>query len=138
MSSLTIRRLTPDDADASFILARLDDPSLTAEDWRAVIEGAPEAGGVLGAVRDGRVRGILRYSLVATPTGGRLFDIEALTAFDLFDPAVITRALVQAALTSARQDHGCARIGLSTGFDAAGKETVLRCIIDAATLHRVF
>ncbi|RZJ96913.1 MAG: hypothetical protein EON88_05160 [Brevundimonas sp.] len=138
MSPLAIRRLTPDDADAAFILARLDDPSLTSEDWRAVVEGAPEAGGVLGAFTGDHARGILRYSLVATPKDGPLFNIEALTAFDLFDPAPIARALVQAALTCARQDYGCVRIGLSTGFEAAGCDAVLRSIIDAATLHRVF
>ena len=138
MSPLSIRRLARDDADPTFILARLDDPSLAADDWRVVVEGAPEAGGVLGAFTDARVQGVLRYSILETVNGGSVFNIEALTAFDLFDPAPVAYALVQAALATARQHHGCARIGLSASFETASRETVLRSIAGTASLHRVF
>lgn len=138
MSSLSIRRLTSNDVAAAFTLARLDDPSLTAEGWGAVVDGAPDVGGVLGAFADDRVRGILRYSILATPNSGPLFNIEALTAFDLFYPEPVAYALVEAALATARQDHGCARIGLSASFETASRETVLSSIAGTASLHRVF
>ncbi|RZJ38775.1 MAG: hypothetical protein EON86_15265 [Brevundimonas sp.] len=138
MSPPSIRRLTPDDADATFALARLDDPSLTADGWRAVVGRAPEAGGVLGALADDGVQGVLRYSILAAAQDGPLFNIEALTAFDLFDPAPVADALVQAALAHALRDHGCARIGLSTGVETVRRGPVLRSITEAASLHRVF
>lgn len=138
MSPLTIRRLVPEDADAAFTLARLDDPSLTADEWRALVQDAPGVSGVLGAFAEGRVQGILRYSIVATPHGGSLFNIEALTAFDLFDPAPVAYALVQEAMTCARRDHSCERMGLSARLETAGRETVLRSIAGTASLHRVF
>lgn len=138
MSSLSIRRLSRKDADAAFALALLDDPSLTAEAWRGLVETAPAGGGVLGAFVGDTVRGILRYTLLGNDTRDRLFDIEGLTAFDLFDPAPVAGALVRYAENCARKDHACARIGLSAGFGAANRDLVLRSITDAATLHRVF
>lgn len=136
MASVSIRRLTPDDAPESYVLAHLGEPDLSPERWRATIEADPTRGGVIGAFSGPTVRAILRYSVAATAEGERLFLIEALAAFDLFDPAAVAEPLLRAARRMAEAD--CIGLALSRRLDAPGLNDVLDLTARTAVLHRVF
>ncbi|WAC60938.1 hypothetical protein [Brevundimonas sp. SL130] len=135
MSALLYRRLERAEADQTYVLARMANPRLTLDAWRAMVAAAPAVGGVLAAVVNDCVRAILAYSISTDPTGARRFMVENLVAFDLLRPEDLIAPLVSAACDLAR--HGCNSIGLSSPLDTPGHEAVLRQIADAAVLHRV-
>lgn len=135
MSALQYRRLESDEADQAYVLARMGNPRLTTQSWRALVAAPPAAGGVLAAVANGCVRAILAYSISTDPAGERRFMVENLVAFDLLRPENLIAPLVSAACDLARR--GCSSIGLSAPLDAPGHAAVMRQIADAAVLHRV-
>lgn len=136
MSNLHIRRLDVRDAGDSFALAQLSDPVLTPDAWRNIIAAAADQAGVIGAFSGPTVRAVLLYSIVVNGGGERLFVIDGLAAFDLFDPTTTADAL----LAEARQqaDMTCSGLALSARLDGARIDDVLRCAADTAVLHRVF
>lgn len=135
MSVIQYRRLRSDEADQTYVLARMADPRLAMESWRAMVGSAPSAGGVLGAVGDSGVRAVLAYSISTNPAGERQLMVETLVAFDLLRPENLIQPLVSAACELARRE--CDSIGVSARMDAPGLEAILRQIADAAVLHRV-
>lgn len=136
MSNLPIRRLGVCDAESAFALAQLSDSTLTRDMWRAIITAAPDLAGVIGVFCDQTVRAILQYSIVVKGSGERLFVIDSLAAFDLFDPARTADALLAEARRQA--GIGCSGLALSARLDGARLDDVLRCAADTAVLHRVF
>jgi len=136
MASLSIRRLTPDDAPDSYVLAHLGEPDLSPELWREAVAADPSCAGVIGAFSGRTVRAILRYSVALTPAGERLFLIEGLAAFDLFDPAAVAERLLQAARRLAEAD--CAGLALARRLNAPGLDDILHLAERTAVLHRVF
>lgn len=136
MSNLPIRRLGVCDAESSFALAQLSDPTLTPAAWRAIIAAAPDLAGVIGVFSGQTVRAILQYSIVVKGDGERLFVIDGLAAFDLFDPTTTADALLAEARRQA--DMSCSGLAISARLDGARIDDVLRCAADTAVLHRVF
>ncbi|QYC11434.1 hypothetical protein [Brevundimonas nasdae] len=136
MSNLQIRRLDVHDADDSFALAQLSDPALTPDAWRSITAAAADQAGVIGAFSNRTVRAILQYSIVVNGGGERLFVIDGLAAFDLFDPTTTADALLAEARRQA--DISCSGLALSARLDGARINDVLRCAADTAVLHRVF
>jgi len=55
MSALQYRRLSGDEADQAYVIARMADSTLTMDAWRARVAAAPAAGGVMAAVAGGGV-----------------------------------------------------------------------------------
>lgn len=135
MSVLQYRRLDGEEADRAYVLARMADPTLTMEAWRAAVQTPPSLGGVLGAMAGDCVRAILAYSISTSPRGERQFMVDGLAAFDLLRPERLVQELIETACDLARRD--CAAIGLSARLDAPGREAVMRHIADGAVLHRV-
>ena len=136
MSNLQIRRLDIRDAEDSFALAQLSDPALTPDAWRRITAAAADQAGVIGAFLNRTVRAILQYSIVVNGGGERLFVIDGLAAFDLFDPTTTADALLAEARRQA--DMSCSGLALSARLDGARINDVLRCAADTAVLHRVF
>lgn len=136
MSNLHIRRLDVRDAEDSFALAQLSDPALTPDVWRSIIAAAADQAGVIGAFSGPTIRAVLQYSIVVNGGGERLFVIDGLAAFDLFDPATTADALLAEARRQA--DMTCSGLALSARLDGTRIDDVLRCAADTAVLHRVF
>lgn len=136
MSNLQIRRLDIRDAEDSFALAQLSAPALTSDAWRSITAAAADQAGVIGAFSGRTVRAILQYSIVVNGGGERLFVIDGLAAFDLFDPTTTADALLAEARRQA--DMSCSGLALSARLDGARINDVLRCAADTAVLHRVF
>nr|WP_314436048.1 hypothetical protein [uncultured Brevundimonas sp.] len=136
MGKLLIRRLGACDADSSYVLARLSDPALTPDAWRAILAAAPDRAGVIGAFSRQTVRAVLQYSIVVKDGGERLFVIDGLAAFDLFDPTTTANALLAEARRQA--DISCSGLALSARLGSAGIDDLLRCAAGTAVLHRVF
>lgn len=98
MARVSIHRLSPDDVDEAYVLARLGNAGLTLKAWRvraAARNGLPTAGGLLLA-RDQEARpcGLAVYALTDTPDGRRIVQIESLIGFDVLDPQSVASALV--------------------------------------------
>lgn len=135
MNALQYRRLSGDEADQAYVIARMADSTLTMDAWRARVAAAPAAGGVMAAVAGGVVRAVLAYTIATTTEGERQFIVDALVAFDLLRPERLVQGLIDAACDLARQN--CKAIGLSAGLDAPGRDAVIRHIAEGAVLHRV-
>lgn len=136
MSKLNIRRLSAHEVEETFALAQLSNSALSTDAWRRVIASSPDKAGVIGAFSGASVRAVLQYSIVTTGSDERLFVIDGLAAFDLFDPTMTADALLAEARRLA--DLNCSGLALSARLDGARVDDVLRCAADTAVLHRVF
>jgi len=110
MARVFIHRLSPDDVDEAYVLARLGNAGLTLKGWRvraAARNSRPTAGGVLLARdHEARPRGLAVYALTDPPDGRRTVQIESLVGFDVLDPQSVAAALVAEVVRLARAE-GC-------------------------------
>lgn len=110
MACISIHRLSNDEMDEAWVLARLADPGLTLKAWRtraAARNASPASGGVLLA-RDEEVRpcGLAVYSLAEQPDGRRSLQVESLIGFGVLDPMAVASALIAEVVGLARVS-GC-------------------------------
>ena len=81
-----VRLLKPDDALPTFALARLYDPSLTPDGWRAQLTCPSAQEGTFAALRGTTPRALLRYLVTRAGDGVEVLVVRWVTAFDLMDP----------------------------------------------------
>ncbi|MDQ8029002.1 MAG: hypothetical protein REJ23_09755 [Brevundimonas sp.] len=91
---LDVRLLTPDDALATYALARLREPTLTPQDWAAELARPAAEQGTFAAFCGSTPRGLLRYMLTHTTDGAGVVVIRWITAFDLIDPRRVAEDLI--------------------------------------------
>lgn len=116
MVCLSIHRLSNDEMDEAWVLARLGDPGLTLTAWRAQAKArnaSPASGGVLLA-RDEEARpcGLAVYTVSDQPNGRRSLQVESLIGFGVLDPVAVTSALVAEVVRLARV-AGCETLCLT-------------------------
>lgn len=106
MVCVSIHRLSEDEMDEAWVLARLGDPGLTLKAWRARAKArnaSPASGGVLMA-RDEEARpcGLAVYTVSDQPDGRRSLQVESLIAFSALDPVGVASALIAEVVRLAR------------------------------------
>lgn len=106
MACISIHRLSNDEMDEAWVLARLGDPALTLKAWRARAKArnaSPASGGVLLA-RDEEARpcGLAVYTVSDQPDGRRSLQVESLIAFSALDPVDVASALIAEVVRLAR------------------------------------
>ena len=106
MACISIHRLSNDEVDEAWVLARLGDPCMTLKTWRARAKArnaSPASGGVLLA-RDEEARpcGLAVYALADQPDGRRSLQVESLIGFGVLDPVAVASALVAEVVGLAR------------------------------------
>lgn len=120
MACVTIHRLSVEDTDEAWVLARLGDPGLTLEAWReraARRNASPMTGGVLLARdRTARPCGLAVYTLADLPGGGRSLQVESLIGFAVLDPFAVASALISEVVRLART-FGCETLCLMRPLD---------------------
>jgi len=110
MVCVSIHRLSNDEIDEAWVLARLGDAGLTLKAWRARAAARialPAAGGVLLA-RDEAARpcGLAVYGMSDQPDGRLSLQVESLVSFDALDPRTVASALIMEVVRLARA-MGC-------------------------------
>lgn len=131
---LDVRLLTPDDALATYALARLREPTLTPQDWAAELARPITEEGTFAAFGGNTPRGLLRYMVTHAADGAEVFVIRWVTAFDLINPRHVAEALI-AAVREREVREGrvtawapCGSCGV--GFDSAvAGEAVLHSVL---------
>ncbi len=106
MACFSIHRLSDDEVDEAWVLARLGDPRLTLKTWRARAKArnaSPASGGVLLA-RDEEARpsGLAVYTLADQPDGRRSLQVESLIGFGVLNPMAVASALIAEVVRLAR------------------------------------
>lgn len=110
MACISIHRLSNDEVDEAWVLARLADAGLTLKAWRAKAaarNASPASGGVLLA-RDEQARpcGLVVYALADQPGGRRSLQVESLIGFGVLDPLAVASPLIAEVVRLARV-FGC-------------------------------
>lgn len=132
MAPVSIRRLTPEQVEASLVLARLHAPDLSLDDWRRLIgTGHEDDSGAWGAFARDTLQGILAFERVEG-AHARFLIIRHLAVFSLFDAGPVLDPLLDAAEALARRHH--AVLGLSS--EAA--PSVMRRVMRSGCVHQVF
>lgn len=132
MAAVSIRRLTPEHAEASAALARLHAPDLSLDQWRRLLRrDAGEESGVWGAFIDDAVHGLLAYERLEGADTVFLL-VRRLAVFDLFDADRVLDRLLEVAEDLARR-HGAV---LCLALEGAPR--ALRRIIRSGCVHQMF
>jgi hypothetical protein len=111
MHRIRIARLTQDDANEAFGLARLAFEGLTPARWRSIARrwtarpGA-DAGALVARDAAGRLVGFAPFEVRRRLGAGRVLWVERVIAFALLDPTPIVDALARGVTLVAR-DLGC-------------------------------
>lgn len=136
MADLHITPLADRDADEALVLARLDDPSISADVWRREVLSADET--MVVARRDaGPLVGLARYRVERTDAAKTAFHLVQLIAVDMLRPAYVASALMNEMLWRAREEH-CTSFRVETALARGVEPMTLAIAAGVCRLHSLF
>lgn len=141
MGQLRINGLCASEIDEVLVLARLIDPSLGVEAWRAEaleICGSDGPESIVLARRDaGPLCGFGRYRLDDPDADHPTLRLLKLVAFDLTQPAAIATALMNEILGRARA-RGCRAVRIEAPLTGPAQTIDLAIAGGVCRLHSIF
>lgn len=137
MADLRITPLADADADAALVLARLDDPSIAADDWRRDMLSRADETVVVARRGRGPLVGLARYRLEKTSAGTTAFHLIQLIAVDMLRPASVASALMNEMLWRAREQR-CTCFRVETSLPRGAEPMALALAAGVCRLHSLF
>jgi hypothetical protein len=107
LDRVSVSRLSPDEIDEAFALARLAFPGLTPGRWRTTArrwtaQPAGAAGALLARDGAGRLIGLAPFQVRTNLQGGRILWVERVASFALLDGRPVVAALAEGLRAMAR------------------------------------
>lgn len=138
MADIDVRPLCNGEIDEAYVVARLSDPSLDRQAWRATALAQGRAGPaevILCARRGGGpICGVGRYRIETRGSLLPTFQLLQLAAVDICRPGVVAAALMSEMLARARAGE-CSALRLETRLPGVGDTVDLALAAGLCRLH---